>query len=60
MNSHLMRLRRYVAGQLEKLDWKVDVALEHTTPLKYEPMDVFLFGVTRVKWISLRKRAGWD
>ena len=23
-------------------DWKVDVVLSHTTPLKYEPVEVFL------------------
>lgn len=31
--------------QLEKSDWKVDVVLSHTTPLKYEPVEVFLPGV---------------
>lgn len=41
--------------QLDKLDWKVDVLLSHTTLLKFETVDVFLSGVTRVKWISLRK-----
>lgn len=34
-----------VERQLDKLDWKVDVVLSHTTPLKYEPVEVFLKGV---------------
>lgn len=36
-------------SQLDKLDWKVDVVLSHTTPLKYEPMEMFLFGVDQSK-----------
>lgn len=26
-------------------EWKVDVVLSHTTPLKYEPVEVFLPGI---------------
>lgn len=28
--------------KLNQLDWKVDVVLSHTDPLKYEPVEVFL------------------
>lgn len=37
--------KRYVEQQLEKSGWKVDVVLSHTTPLKYEPVEVFMAGV---------------
>lgn len=42
-------IKRYVESQLDKLDWKVDVVLSHTTPLKYEPVEVFLSGVDQSK-----------
>lgn len=36
-------IRKYVEKQLtEVVDWKVDVVLTHTTPLKYEPTEAFL------------------
>lgn len=38
-------IKRYVEEQLEKFGWKVDVVLSHTTPLKYEPVEVFMSGV---------------
>lgn len=38
-------IKQYVEQQLDKMDWKVDVVLSHTTPLKYEPVEVFLSGV---------------
>jgi 3-oxoacid CoA-transferase subunit A len=38
-------IKEYVEQQLEKMDWKVDVVLSHTTPLKYEPVEVFMSGV---------------
>lgn len=38
-------IKRYVEQQLEKSGWKVDVVLSHTTPLKYEPVEVFMSGV---------------
>ncbi len=38
-------IKQYVEKQLDKMDWKVDVVLSHTTPLKYEPVEVFLSGV---------------
>ena len=38
-------IKRYVEQQLEKFGWKVDMVLSHTTPLKYEPVEVFMSGV---------------
>lgn len=38
-------IKRYVESQLEKTGWSIDVVLSHTTPLKYEPIEVFLSGV---------------
>lgn len=38
-------IKRYVEQQLLKINWKVDVVLSHTTPLKYEPVEVFISGV---------------
>jgi 3-oxoacid CoA-transferase subunit A len=38
-------IKGYVEKQLEVRDWKVDVVLSHTVPLKYEPTEVFLPGV---------------
>lgn len=42
-------IKQYVEAQLDKLGWKVDVVLSHTTPLKYEPVEVFLLGVDQSK-----------
>ena len=38
-------IKRYVEMQLEGRNWKIDVVLSHTVPLKYEPTEVFLPGV---------------
>lgn len=38
-------IKAYVEKQLEVNNWQVDVVLSHTTPLKYEPVEVFLPGV---------------
>lgn len=38
-----------VEAKLEQLDWKVDVVLSHTTPLKYEPTEVFLSGIDQTR-----------
>jgi len=38
-------IKQYVEAQLDKADWQVDVVLSHTTPLKYEPVEVFLPGI---------------
>ncbi len=36
-----------VEAALQAVDWNVDVVLSHTTPLKYEPREVFLPGVNQ-------------
>ena len=38
-------IKGYVEQQLEKSGWKMDVVLSHTTPLKYEPVEVFMSDV---------------
>jgi 3-oxoacid CoA-transferase subunit A len=40
-------IRRRVAKRLTAADWKVDVVLSHTCPLKYEPRETFAQGVNR-------------
>lgn len=42
-------IKTYVESNLEKIEWKVDVVLSHTTPLKYEPVEVFFSGVDQSK-----------
>lgn len=42
-------IKRYVESQLDKLNWKVDVALSYTILLKYEPMEIFLSGIDQSK-----------
>ena len=42
-------VKRYVESRLDRLRWKVDVVLSHTTPLKYEPVEVFMAGVDQSK-----------
>lgn len=39
----------YYEEQLEREAWDVDVVLSHTTPLKYEPVEVFMSGVDQSK-----------
>lgn len=38
-----------VERQLDELGWNIDVVLSHTTPLKYEPVEVFLKGIDQSK-----------
>jgi 3-oxoacid CoA-transferase subunit A len=38
-----------VERQLSVVNWKVDVVLSHTTPLKYEPVEVFMAGIDQSK-----------
>lgn len=38
-------IKRYVEEKLEKRNWKIDVILSHTVPLKYEPREMFMTGV---------------
>lgn len=37
--------KEYVEKQLEDHNWKVDVVLSHTAPLKYEPREKFIQGL---------------
>lgn len=38
-------IKKYVEEQLERVWWKVDVVLSHTSPYRYEPREVFLPGL---------------
>lgn len=42
-------IKARVEAKLQELDWKVDVVLSHTVPLKYEPVEVFLPGIDQRK-----------
>jgi 3-oxoacid CoA-transferase subunit A len=42
-------IKQYVEKQLSTVDWEVDVVLSHTTPLKYEPVEVFMASVDQSK-----------
>ena len=42
-------IKKYVEQQLSHSNWTVDVVLSHTTPLKYEPVEVFLKGIDQSK-----------
>lgn len=42
-------IKAYVEKQLLSVDYKVDVILSHTCPLKYEPVECFLPGVDQSK-----------
>lgn len=42
-------IKARVEASLERLNWKVDIVLSHTTPLKYEPIEVFLPGIDQSK-----------
>lgn len=42
-------IKQYVERQLDGLGWRVDVVLSHTTPLKYEPVEMFLPGIDQSK-----------
>ena len=35
-------IKKTVEDKLDTIGWKVDIVLTHTTPLKYEPVEVFL------------------
>lgn len=38
-------IKQYVEQQLADHEWKVDIVLSHTRPLKYEPIESFMSGV---------------
>lgn len=42
-------IRACVGSKLDQMDWKVDVVLSHTVPLKCEPVEVFLHGIDQQK-----------
>lgn len=42
-------IKAYVEAQLEKTEWKVDVVLSHTAPLKYEPVEDFIPGIDQTR-----------
>lgn len=42
-------IKKYVEEQLNNSQWNVDVVLSHTTPLKYEPIEVFLPNINQNK-----------
>lgn len=42
-------IKARVEKKLEQLNWKVDIVLSHTAPLKYEPTEFFLPGVDQSK-----------
>jgi len=42
-------IKERVEKKLEEMGWKVDIVLSHTTPLKYEPVEVFIRGVDQSK-----------
>jgi len=43
------KVKAHVEAQLEQLDWKIDIVLTHTCPLKYEPTEVFIPGIDQSK-----------
>lgn len=42
-------IKERVEKKLEEMGWKVDIVLSHTTPLKYEPVEVFIRGIDQSK-----------
>ena len=42
-------IKARVEAKLDELDWKVDLVLSHTVPLKYEPVEVFMPGIDQRK-----------
>lgn len=42
-------IKRRVERVLEARNWKVDIVLSHTCPLKYEPVEVFISGIDQSK-----------
>lgn len=44
-----LEIKNRVEHALEQRDWQIDIVLSHTTPLKYEPIEVFLPGIDQSK-----------
>lgn len=61
-------IKARVEQALEQLNWQIDIVLTHTTPLKYEPIEVFLPGIDQSKvdksteaWLgSIEKRLDYQ
>lgn len=43
------QIKKSLEKRLAENDWKIDVVLSHTTPLKYEPTEVFIEGIDQSK-----------
>lgn len=44
-----LEIKTRVEQALDRLNWQIDIVLSHTTPLKYEPVEVFLPGIDQSK-----------
>ena len=42
-------IKARVENALDQLNWRIDIVLSHTTPLKHEPVEVFLPGIDQSK-----------
>ena len=42
-------IKARVEKALDLLNWQIDIVLSHTTPLKYEPVEVFFPGIDQSK-----------
>lgn len=42
-------IKQRVEKKLDSLEWNIDVVLSHTTPLKYEPVEMFVTGIDESK-----------
>ncbi len=40
-----MEIKQYAEHRLEEQNWKIDIVLSHTGPLKFEPREMFLEGI---------------
>ena len=52
-------IKARVEQALEQMNWQIDIVLTHTTPLKYEPIEVFLPGIDQSK-VDKRTEAWLD
>lgn len=52
-------IKARVEQALEQLNWQIDIVLTHTTPMKYEPIEVFLPGIDQSK-VDKRTEAWLD
>ena len=52
-----MEIKQYAEQRLEEHNWKIDIVLSHTGPLKFEPREMFLEGIDQSRVIN-RRRSG--